>query len=196
MINWGDGLITNQNQYGEYKNKKPFCLTDDTDPNPKVGECSVSKQVTCLVKEDCPLTSETCTINGHNFGNSTRACEANYFEYVHGYSCSQADADIDADYVYKFNELNNGQGTNIESKIWDALKKQGYTASANPFVCIFKPKIQILDNWGWCTGSCNGAGNTGCYTAVPKNTGGVNDLCDSTNPDSFIKYKGTIVVVP
>ena len=35
--------------------------------------------------------------------------------------------------------------------------------------CIYTPKVQVLDNWGWCNGDCEGKGK-GCYNdgATPK----------------------------
>ena len=64
------------------------------------------------------------------------------------------------------------------------------------------PKVQVLDNWGWCSGECKGGTygakgmeNGGCYEdndygdCVPSN-----NITDFVNP--WINYKGTIKINP
>ena len=55
--------------------------------------------------------------------------------------------------------------------------------------CIFKPKVQVKDNWGWCNGSCT-ANNGGCYDNSWN--GGV-DQC-STDTQAWTPFAGQIVV--
>ena len=63
-----------------------------------------------------------------------------------------------------------------------------------PAVCIFKPRVQILDNWRWCNGTCSGV--SGCYSD------GSIDKCDPNFDDKgntfypWTEYKGAIVVIP
>ena len=85
-------------------------------------------------------------------------------------------------------------------------------------VCVFKPGVQVLDNWGWCNGSCvrsynesesgilTSVGNqlSGCY----ENTGiyyqgtldGTVRQCsgqrDYPNTNSWLKYNGAIIIIP
>ena len=68
-------------------------------------------------------------------------------------------------------------------------------------VCVFKPRVQVKDNWGWCNGSCNVAGNTGCYDNVADPFGGETDQCDPEEAEEnglvpWTEYKGEIIVVP
>lgn len=185
MIDWGDTSITNQKRYGEYKNRKPFCLDNDTDLDPGVKECSNAPQLTCKSDSDCPGTG-SCNVNGHNFGNSTRACQAGYFEFIHSFTCSQSDKATGKAYVKNFGD------TSVDNRIWAELGRQNYNATINPFVCVFQPKVQIQDNWGWCTGKCGDAnldGKTdykdGCYSNQCAN-GVITDTISIVTPLSII----------
>ncbi|MFB6182204.1 MAG: hypothetical protein ABEJ24_04905, partial [Candidatus Magasanikbacteria bacterium] len=67
--------------------------------------------------------------------------------------------------------------------------------------CVYRPKVQVLDNWGWCNGSCDsdGDGNLdpGCYNdySNPQRS-----LCDNPkkqlNQDPWTRFKGKIIVIP
>ena len=52
------------------------------------------------------------------------------------------------------------------------------------------PKVIIKDNWGWCNGSCNGAGNSGCYDSSNDTNG--NNQCFDVDAGTF--FSGTIIV--
>jgi len=63
-------------------------------------------------------------------------------------------------------------------------------------VCVFKPGVQVKDNWGWCNGSCdygfpNSGLKYGCYS-----DGLIIDFCDPGKIEDFDYYKGAIVVIP
>jgi len=60
-------------------------------------------------------------------------------------------------------------------------------------VCVFKPGVQVKDNWGWCNGSC--AGGNGCYDHAFVDNG-YTDQCNYTAELPYIYYKGSIVVIP
>ncbi|MFA7314371.1 MAG: hypothetical protein WC025_00365, partial [Candidatus Magasanikbacteria bacterium] len=86
-------------------------------------------------------------------------------------------------------------------------------------VCVFKPAVQVLDNWGWCNGSCvvgynwdissgkaDPIGNPveGCYTKKVYNNDPVRgkDQCDpslggsSISENPWKRYNGAIIVIP
>jgi hypothetical protein len=84
------------------------------------------------------------------------------------------------------------------------------------YVCAFKPKVQIEDNWGWCNGSCtkeydNGlpvggdlpTEQIGCYNAWPaptaRNLNKKYDQCDNFEPgkiNPWTEYKQYVIMVP
>ncbi|MBI5221330.1 MAG: hypothetical protein HY979_00805, partial [Candidatus Magasanikbacteria bacterium] len=51
--------------------------------------------------------------------------------------------------------------TGAQKKKWDDAKLGG--------CCVYQPKVQVLDNWGWCNGTCDDSktgaddGTPGCY---------------------------------
>jgi hypothetical protein len=62
-------------------------------------------------------------------------------------------------------------------------------ADGNGSCCVYKPKVQIKDNWGWCNGSCPGHTGGGCY----------NMACDvnfSPNEPHWTSFQGQVIVVP
>ena len=57
------------------------------------------------------------------------------------------------------------------------------------------PRVQVLDNWGWCSGRCdtgmnpNYTGN-GCYAEISVNQ---ND-CVQTQNKAWVLYNGSVIV--
>lgn len=117
------------------------------------------------------------------FGSTEETgCEARYYEVFGQYSCDAVALyrrDIER---FVWNEDNAGSNkynptaansghlavmrTNPDSaKPWEillntsALKRGLIDGSV---VCAYRPKVQVLDNWGWCSGRCN----HGEYTAA------------------------------
>jgi len=68
-------------------------------------------------------------------------------------------------------------------------------------VCVYTPRVQVTDNWGWCNGSCNGPGNTGCYDDT-SGAIGADGQCSDLNLNSpspwtyFGNGEGQIIVIP
>lgn len=209
-INWGDGsVITNQDRYGSYKNHKPYCMTtpDESSGTTTLKQCAKNTQLTCKSNSDCP-GNDTCSESAFTFGNSARACTLDYFEFIHGYSCSQADIDAKESFVYEFGANNNvNGGLTLPAaegiKLWASLQKRNMNKENTPYVCIFKPKVQVLDNWGWCTGQCLNASNVsqnGCYFNVervsPSGKKIYEPQCDVSKTESYVNYKGYVVLTP
>jgi hypothetical protein len=111
MIDWGDGKIQTIDDT-KLKNRKPFCgvqkecslaagLTcqSDTDCPPgtgtcvQVGTCANSPQRTCTSDADCTVAGvkDSCRIRTM-FGNSTDACQQDYFDFSHVYTCGAAES--------------------------------------------------------------------------------------------------------
>jgi len=234
MVNWDDG----SNIYdvtGAYMNRKPYCTASD------VGRCTTrtnwqegDPQLTCQSNDDCKNAfgnGYTCDLTneatkGH-FGDSDRACIAQKpFESTHTYFC---DLDSTDNPIYTLAEIQNntnnlfGSTANAQEAYNKLIGKrmgdgEGEILGDTSRVCVFKPGVQVLDNWGWCNGSCvrsynesesgilTSVGNqlSGCY----ENTGiyyqgtldGTVRQCsgqrDYPNTNSWLKYNGAIIIIP
>ncbi|MFA4917601.1 MAG: hypothetical protein WC560_13150, partial [Syntrophales bacterium] len=60
--------------------------------------------------------------------------------------------------------------------------------------CVFTPRVQVKDNWGWCNGTCSSTPghprpNGGCYGR---------DECDVSDllPPHWTSFAGRVIVVP
>lgn len=96
-VDWGDGSVITTND-GMYKNHKPVCAkTNEEKPNTCKsgfpGE-QIDYEIICHSNPDCPNNptgTGTCQASFTPlFGNSPDACEENYFEFQHTYTCGNA----------------------------------------------------------------------------------------------------------
>lgn len=213
MVDWGKGDDPPE-VTGFYQNRKPFCSSSD-DSGISVGLCGVDgiddtiSDLTCLTNADCPAAAPICFGDGGNFGgavsseytfsefgNSARACTTNRFRFTYEYDCSQAEIDLypEADWgttvpwIQHVGDLNDPGNDFYNVDAYRRLTGD-YGLDTDDPVCVFRPQVQLKDNWGWCTGSCGGAGNTGCYS------GDGQTQCEDDDR-AWIPYRGTIVVVP
>lgn len=214
---------------GLYKNRKPFCDSADQVSQVETGLCldgnNQPTNLTCEQDRDCPieLRGSTATPNRvcaspdtlmnsptyrdtlHSvpkFGNSQRACESRYFEYLGVYSCSLQDVNSanPPAYVRNINNL-TFNGVDFGARVREVL-------GANPNniqnVCVFRPRVQILDNWGYCNGRVSQVSRTyrGYYNPFPA-PGQTASSCDygnggpgTGNPNAWTEYAGAIIVLP
>ncbi len=146
------------------------------------------------------------------FGNTPRACTTDYFTFVHQYSCGESNIGTrNAVYVRDLNTNNNPyKDGSFTAGIVSELKNK-YRLRDDDYVCIFKPKVQAMDNWDWCNGSCkkeyNAAGDpignqtNGCYDLL--SNGFVSaQQCSNTDDKKaqgiypWSDYRGVIIVIP
>lgn len=127
------------------------------------------------------------------WGRTSASCDSQYFEEKKTYVCSE------------------GIGSGLP-----ACGLMGeYPCTRGDGACVFKPRVQLLDNWGFCNGSCSGepgSGNT-CMDQDPNNkdaSGSLDDgtanecvLAELTTRDNYsaqkkpwTEFKGEIVVYP
>lgn len=78
------------------------------------------------------------------FGSSARACEEGYFDYDHTYTCDVIEQQTEGIGV-QVSDISNLATQN-------QLRSKGLVGTDT--VCVYKPRVQILDNMGWCNGSC------------------------------------------
>lgn len=201
MVDWGDGSsITNEGKYGRLQNRKPICGND-------VGRCA-GTQLTCdpedadigannycLVPAPNNSTGFTRSVPGscepvdQSFGDADRAClDKLPFDFEHPYTCSDLTP----------NEYGGKQIKFAVSTLSESLKnrlKTTYKLKEDDVVCRFTPKVQVLDNWGFCNGECLGF-EDGCYSSSNK------DRCSPDNQNSgldnypWTEYQGELIVIP
>jgi hypothetical protein len=181
-IDWGDGTLTSIESV-RMKNKKPFCgvtreceLIDgltcqsDADCPPAGGKCadrgvcSNEAGKACFRDQECQLSGlkdAKCQIR-ELFGNSDEACEQNYFEFTHAYSCGK---ELEATKCGAEKRCSrNPKITCTDQTVLDdcgsgdtceeGLAPSGGCWDADNVVCRYTPKVMLKDNWNWCTGEC------------------------------------------
>jgi hypothetical protein len=99
---------------------------------------------------------------GYEWGMNASSCDPNYFSYNHNYTCNdgllgEMEGCVDAD-------LN---GINDVSPCMASTDEGDF--------CVFTPKVHVRDNWGWCTGVCEGVSTDTIvdHSADEGNDGGV-----------------------
>lgn len=109
LVDWGDGK-SQRLEDTRLKNRKPFCgvqkecsdpiygagitCQTDSDCPPMAGECkplgacSSDPGRYCRIDDDCTVGTRKDTCKPRTmFGNSSEACQANYFDFSHLYQC-------------------------------------------------------------------------------------------------------------
>lgn len=131
---------------------------------------------------------------GYEWGMNADSCDSNYFSYNHIYTCNPAGfadcADTDDDGIY-----------------------DNSPCTTDGISCTFRPRVHILDNWGFCAGTCDSTLTTtndddtaSCFDSGTTwgNTEAANE-CDYTSypsedytgaTDPWVYYDGTITVTP
>ncbi|MFA5935972.1 MAG: hypothetical protein WC787_03930 [Patescibacteria group bacterium] len=192
-VDWGDGSVVKIEE-ARMKNKKPFCgvtsecelvpgLTcgSDADCPPAAGKCaprgtcSQTPSISCSRNSECEVAGkkgDKCLIR-ETFGNSNDACEANYFEFTHAFTC-------DRDLLPSCNDDSTSNGNNSDFRcarrpdISCGALSQSDTADCggdacvaglgNPVTggcfdeeksaCVYTPRVILKDSFNWCTGDC------------------------------------------
>lgn len=101
-----------------------------------------------------------------------KTCNNGYFRFTHSYSCTRDDVD-------------HGWDPNCGGNV--AMKNE------NNGCCVYKPRVQVKDNWGWC----NGDDGSGYYDG---NDDSIDDQCgyalDSLKLPAYTQFRGQILVAP
>ena len=238
MVDWDEQELAPVNQFkkGLYKNRKPLCGISNEGGLADVGICEDrlhhSTGLTCSTDQPCP-TGQTCVEPGTaqsatglikgtlgddyktiRFGNTPRACVNDYYIFVHQYSCGPSNLDTRNAVLVK-DLLNPNLNQYFDNSFTQGIVDQltdtyGLQENETDYVCVFKPRVQVTDNWGWCNGSCSkdydangnpvGQRYNGCYNEMPIPGGGVDHQCGVTVSDQFyspwLEYGGSIIVIP
>jgi hypothetical protein len=213
---------------GLYKNRKPVCGQNDQYDLGSVGRCStliagaktsletyadgIDSELTCNLSKNIGDTGENqecdalrtndsdskvyCRVlKQRRFGDAERSCKPGYFEFTHTYTCSPSQAKTTV------SDLKN-----ISTEAYNRVRALGRADTDK--VCVFKPRVQVKDNWGWSNGMCarqfdsngnlSGSLLPGCYNSLKKPNGSVLDQTTGNNPllDPWTYYRGSIIVLP
>lgn len=128
---------------------------------------------------------QVCTETPTHFGEILeQTCDPHYFEFTHNYFCNASMDEFDPE--CSEDPKNFPQGC-----------------------CVFKPTVQVKDNWGWCNGKCTqirtdlnqsvSVGGDGCYDASTKDLN--NECVDYFYSTSSVNhantlFNGNILVAP
>jgi hypothetical protein len=95
--------------------------------------------------------------NNSDFAHSTGACTDEYFYYTNTYTCP-------ADASTTVRACTSDITTNCFAAVCPEDVNAGLDGTGS--CCVFKPRVQLMDNWNWCNGSCPGGpggDRPGCY---------------------------------
>lgn len=209
-INWGDGIVESTVD-SRYKNHKPVCSQSSTDDSAvrecngmpgltcskqsdcpvgtglcsTVGRCT-SSRLRCSVSEDCPLSVsgvEHCSLS--RFGNSPDACNEEYFEFEHTYACTREMLDdLPACTGSELNPQNRNPGF--------AACRRDLNGDGRSDACLFRPKVQVKDNWGFCNGICP---SNSANDASPGGVRCFENECE-VHPGAWTGFGGFITIAP
>ena len=161
-------------------------------------ESSVSDESpNCMDEDELEGLSATTFFGTPRFGNQLRACTTNPFEFEHPYTCDEASGDA----ITAITDL----PSDIQTVVIDAITEYNFSVEPDDVidwhggygVCWYKPRVQVVDNWGYCNGVCP-EGEAGAYCYSQNIEGGGGDCTWNTIPGytPYTEYKGDIIVIP
>jgi hypothetical protein len=199
-VSWGDGVAgssqENMRVTGFFRNHKPYCSKDDKTPIKICAKLTRDERRreniripisgwTCQDNSDCRLAGSTDTYecvstdNQLEFGNIPQACEQNYFSFEHSFvyddSCGKTVSD-----------------SGLPPAIQQQLRQFNLTPSDK--VCVFRPRVMIIDNWGMCNGECGlGENLRGCY-GDESSVVGADKICNFNNNNAGTTFHGRVII--
>ncbi|KKU40895.1 MAG: hypothetical protein UX57_C0008G0007 [Candidatus Uhrbacteria bacterium GW2011_GWE2_46_68] len=133
-----------------------------------------------------------CSAGADTWDLYSDACDSSYVAFTHDYVCSEG-------VVSGLESCDQDEEGNVTNS--PCVNDEG--------ACVFRPRVFVQDNWGWCTGVCDAGldGTSGCYEDESIDTG-YEDECDWENCpggtrcgatsgiDPWVYFDGEIVVEP
>lgn len=186
IVDWGDGDTSGSDDGSNYyKNHRGLLETSTTKAYCDVCGEGGGAGVDTDGDGDIDVACE--------WGMTSDSCDPNYFTYQHNFTCDDGDL------------LDYSACSDADS---DGLPDS--TPCVENDACVFRPRIHVRDNWGWCTGTCVGGPDTagdgsGCYdsdgaigTEDPSLDECLYDQYPALNSavDPWVYYDGVITVEP
>lgn len=149
-----------------------------------------------------------CDLNSE-WGLTDESCDPYYFNYNHVYTCTSE--------VLRGDRCDDTDGDGEYDEFPCAIDETGDDAADS---CVFRPRVHVRDNWGWCSGTCTDGnavessatyyGTTspgGCFVGMYNDanaSAGLDysecsyDLYPEQNDDinPWVEYDGIITVTP
>lgn len=113
-------------------------------------------------------TKAVCGATESEWGRLPQACDTFFFEETKTYLCSAS-----------FRDTLPACGNGYPCRRGNA--------------CVFKPKVQLLDNWGACNGVCSGGA---CINTTLGIDNGAPNGCSPSNVNAWTQFGGEILVRP
>jgi hypothetical protein len=173
---------------GRYKNRKPYCSTNDDASG--VGECLLASGedtgVTCEADAQCSVlgSGASCNKENNSFGNAPRACIDGYFEYSYTYTCTDAEYALNGSFTV--DDIDN---TELQQRLISL-----HSLSLDTPVCIYQPRVQVKDNWGYCNASGSFENEQFGLQDLTDQSDGV-DLCATDFDAPWTYFDQEIVIV-
>lgn len=198
IVDWGSGRPPGGNNEGKYKNRKQYCQEVDAEP---IAVCRDDNNVTCTSKVSVEGGGRTCTRNnslgacefkGTMFGNSPDACDPGYYEFIGAYAFDAGD-NTNCGYTV------GGRSPNGLAPADLAKLTSQYGLKPGHRYCAFKPRVIIIDNWGWCNGT-DAQGAYKGYWGNPDPLHEADNICVKSDSDEYVdglvgtKFNGWVVV--
>lgn len=194
-IDWGDGQVTELpdaflKNHKPYCGAQKECVTNPSDPNSATGltcqtdnDCPAGLGAVCMARGSCAsgpragqacITDASCDSSTGNdgvcqprvyFGNDQGACEEQFFEFRHVYTCT---TDTQPNPQCETGGHCSGNQNRACSTATDCAPGDSCLQNLAPRdgcrdndlrACRFTPRIIAIDNWGWSTGECRAARN-------------------------------------
>ncbi len=113
-----------------------------------------------------------CGTDKEGWGTDPQACDSSYVSFIHDYTCSGEDVATLPECEVENGRLINSPCTGGDLTVQGAAGK-----------CVFQPRVHVMDNWGWCTGTCIGGtdGTPGCFDGSQISGASRDNQCDIVN---------------
>lgn len=171
VVGYGGELYAVMQFFGTAdKNAGPITkVVVDWNAGPGTSSTTTGRYKNHLGREGC---------DNRDFAHSIGACTEDHFYFTNIYNCpSNAASTVGA------------CESDTDSNCFADICPEDINGAipGNGSCCVFKPRVQLTDNWGWCNGDCAGAGR-GCYE----------DDCglDRPNEPHWTYFAGKVIVVP
>jgi hypothetical protein len=169
-VGYGGELVAVMQFFGTAdKNAGPITkVVVDWNAGPGTSKPTTGRYKNHLGREGC---------NNSDFAHSAGACTEDHFYFTNTYNCpSDAASTVSA--------CTSDSDSNCFASVCPEDVNGAVAGTGS--CCVFKPRVQLTDNWGWCNGDCEGAGR-GCYLSD----------CDLGDVQPhWTPFAGKVIVVP